>query len=119
MNNGSETKFYNLGLVCMPEPLVLPNNFIFATFFSTMTMDQCRCIEPSPPLIPVTPSIVTVMTNESSTPVSPTPTSESMNNQTNSSQNMAVIPGTVGGAVAVLVIIVVVALVLAFCIYKP
>ena len=72
VNNGSETDFYNFGLACMPEPLIIPNNFIFATFFSTMTMDQCRCVEPAP----VTQLVVTVMNISPSEPsvsiISPT-----------------------------------------------
>ena len=115
VNNGSETDFYNLGLACMPEPLVLPNNFIFVTFFSTMTMDQCQCVEPSPPLVPVTLSVITMMTSESSTPMSPTPTSKPI---TNSSQKKASIIGAVVGTILTSMIILMVALVLAF-ICKP
>ena len=74
VNNGNETNLYNLGLPCMPEPLVIPNNFIFVTSFPSRTMEQYRCIEPAPG--PVTSSIITMMTTSPSEPsasiISPT-----------------------------------------------
>ena len=74
VNNGNETNLYNLGLPCMPEPLVIPNNFIFVTSFPSRTMEQYQCIEPAPG--PVTSSIITMMTTSPSEPsasiISPT-----------------------------------------------
>ena len=68
VNNGSETHFYNLDLPCLPEPLVLPKNFVFATsaLFSTGALDRYQChpattmslspIERAVPIISPTPS---------------------------------------------------------------
>ena len=55
VNNGSHTLVYNLGLSCMPEPLMLPADFRLVTTFSTRTMDQCQCLEPSTTTTTVSP----------------------------------------------------------------
>lgn len=56
VNNGSDTQVYNLGLACMPEPLVLPGNFRLVTTFSTRTVDRCRCLEPFTTTAIISPS---------------------------------------------------------------
>ena len=116
--NGNQTEVYNLGLACMPRPLVLhQNNFVLASFFTSGTMDCYQCLEQGPAPVTVTASVVTTVAispSESSFPVSPIPTSRPVNDQV--SQRIGAIVGAVV-AILVLIAIVVASLVL-YCIHK-
>ena len=68
VNNGSDTQVYNLGLACMPEPLVIPGNFHLVTTFSTRTMDWCRCLEPFTTISPSGPAVPEMTPVPSSSP---------------------------------------------------
>ena len=68
VNNGSDTQVYNLGLACMPEPLVIPGNFHLVTTFSTRTMDRCRCLETFTTISPSGPAVPEITPVPSSSP---------------------------------------------------
>ena len=113
VNNGTDTQVYYLGLGCMPEPLVLPNNFVLAVsaFFSTGTLDQCQCLDPAttrtiPPIIEPTipavpssssPAVLSTLESQSTLAVgesaTPTPTNGPVSSP-------ASIGGIVGGVMA-------------------
>ena len=133
VNNGSDTQVYNLGLACMPEPLVLPRNFRLVTSFSTRTMDQCRCLEPSitTTISPSEPSVPEISPTLSSSPVvlvsdspststtsmlesqsmlvvstssTPTPTNEPASNGVDSPNVGGISSGVVAGAILMVAI---------------
>ena len=75
INNGSNTQVYSVGLGCVPEPLVLPDNFVLAVsaFFSTSARDHCQCLDPATtrtisPIEPTIPAISPTRTLSSSSP---------------------------------------------------
>ena len=83
VNNGSDTHFYNLGLACMPEPLVLPKNFVLATFFSTTTVDPCQCLDPATttnfsPIEPVVSTLSPTMPSSPAVLVSGSPSTSTL-----------------------------------------
>ena len=99
VNNGSMSEVYNLGLMCTPEPLLVhEGNFVLATFFTSETMDQYRCLDRGP-----SPTEVTITTP---VPATSTPTfaSDPVNNHTNSSQN--IIGGAIAGTVVFVVLLI-------------
>ena len=68
VNNGSDTQVYNLGLACMPEPLVIQGNFHLVTTFSTRMMDRCQCLEPFTTISPSGPAVPEMTPVPSSSP---------------------------------------------------